>query len=249
MSLDLESSIKFVKELENEATLLCKLRHRNVLSFVGACLKAPTFAIVTEFISGGSLYDVLHSKTMKKSLSMEQKLSIMFQISLAMVYLHKKGVIHRDLKSRNVLLEPSANSQYIPKVCDFGLAKSTNTIQEANMSNTQAVGTPLYLAPEVLLGTNYGPRCDVFSFSILMWEVLMGKIPYFDIASDLPLQMKVATDPTFRPTLPPKEISKASPVHARYVELMIVAWSHDPEQRPSFDKISEEFDSMIKEGQ
>ena len=234
---------QFIKELENEITMLSQLRHRNILNFMGACIQPPVYAIVTEFIEGGSLHSLLHSmdgSAKRRAMKWEHKLSLMFQISLACLYLHQQGVIHRDLKSHNVLLDGVIPSAMVPKVCDFGLAKSSSSGNEM----TQAVGTPLWMAPEVMLGKDYGLSCDVFSYSIIMYEVLVEKIPYYDKSKSNSIHVSVSTNPDFRPTIPQEIVAndRDEPliVHRsqiQYIELMKQCWQHDPNQRPKFEEI------------
>ena len=248
-SQDFESQKMFIKELENEITMLSQLRHRNILTFMGACIQQPVYAIVTEFIEGGSLFNLLHSLessvvSLRKEMKWEHKLNLMYGVAQACLYLHSKGVIHRDLKSANVLLDGAIPTSMIPKVCDFGLAKSTGN-QAAEM--TQMVGTPLWMAPEVMTGGNYGKECDVFSFSIIMYEVLVERKPYFDKKeAATTAHFQVATNPDFRPTIPQATIENRQDLplqthqsRMEYIELMKRGWNHQPEERPSFEEIVE----------
>ena len=149
--------------------MLARLRHRYILNFIGASLRPPNLAIITEFIDTGSLYDTLFSKTKRINFQLYQKTDLMYQVAQAMLYLHQCKIIHRDLKSKNVLVEALGNI-YVPKVCDFGLAKSKDSIHGSQNSNTLSVGTPLYMAPEVVISSSYDNKCDVFSFGIMLWE-------------------------------------------------------------------------------
>ena len=256
-SQDVDNQKQFIKELENEITMLSNLRHRNILNFMGACIHAPIYAIVTEFIEGGSLFSFLHSlepsiSSLRKEMKWEHKLNLMYGISQACLYLHNKGVIHRDLKSGNVLLDGTIPLDMTPKVCDFGLAKTTGS-QVGEM--TQAVGTPLWMAPEVLKGTNYGKECDVFSFAIIMYEVLVEKKPYFDQnQKGNALHFLVAQNPDFRPTIPQEIIENhqdLSPqIHQsqmEYIEMMKRGWKHQAEERPKFEEIVDKLEKMTKD--
>ena len=248
-SQDVDSQKQFIKELENEITMMSQLRHRNILNFMGACIQPPVYAIVTEFIEGGSLFNLLHSlepsiSSLRKGMKWEHKLNLMYGISQACLYLHNKGVIHRDLKSANVLLDGTIPLDMTPKVCDFGLAKTTGS-QVGEM--TQAVGTPLWMAPEVLRGTNYGKECDVFSFAIIMYEVLVERKPYFDQNQQrTPIHFQVAQNPDFRPTIPQEIIENHQDLplqthqsQMEFIEMMKRGWKHQPEERPKFEDIVE----------
>ena len=237
--------------------MLSQLRHRNILNFMGACIQPPVYAIITEFIEGGSLFNLLHSSepsisSLRREMKWEHKLNLMYGIAQACLYLHNKGVIHRDLKSANVLLDGTIPMSMIPTVCDFGLAKSTGN-QAGEM--TQMVGTPLWMAPEVMTGGNYGKECDVFSFAIIMYEVLVEKKPYFDKKeAGTTAHFQVATNPDFRPTIPQEMMENTRDIPIRihqsqmeYIEMMKIGWKHQPEERPKFEEIVERFEKMNKE--
>ena len=219
---------------------------------MGACIKPPIYAIVTEFIEGGSLYSFLHASEnsgLRKQMKWEHKISMMFQIAQACLYLHQRNIIHRDLKSANVLLDGAIPIAMVPKVCDFGLAKTTSK----NSEMTQAVGTPLWMSPEFMIGNEYGSSCDVFSYSIIMYEVLVERKPYFDLKETVTnIHFKVAQNPDFRPTVP-KDIVENSRdlslmVHRsqlKLIEIMKRGWRHQPEERPKFDEIAAELEKML----
>ena len=265
---DQEAFQKVLQELKNEIQTLSFLRHKNIVNFMGVCIKPPdTYAIVTEFIEGGSLYDRLHIRAKKVNFSWRQKLSIMLQISQACLFLHQQGIVHRDLKSHNILLEGCPGQRITPKVCDFGLAKSKDKMEESRAANTQSVGTPLWMAPEVVTNENYGSECDVYSFAIIMYEVLYERLPYSDLPSIKNIQVKVATDAKFRPTIfdpnsvnssgegeeavaesgEAEEERKQSETSTKggFVELMKQGWQHDPKARPKFEKVTDVLESLL----
>ena len=245
---------KCALELKNEIQTLSLLRHRNIVNFMGIFIKPPdTYAIVTEFIEGGSLFERLHAKSKKANFSWNQKLSILHQISQACLFLHQQGIVHRDLKSQNILLEGYPGDKIIPKVCDFGLAKSRDAMETANATSTQQVGTPLWMAPEVVQGGGYGSECDIYSYSIIMYEILMEKLPYGEQNTLANIQFKVAQDPNFRPTVPSQEEIEGSNASLKeieskkeYIELMKKSWRHDPKARPKFEEIVDTFGSLLK---
>ena len=137
-----------------EAELLAHLRHKNILRLIGYThfKREQTIAIVTEYISGGSLYDLLHRPHRYgysrgpswRPLSARQEFSVSIGIAHGMEFLHSRNVCHRDLKSANVLLTKDC----VPQICDFGLAKW----MEFSNRTTSAHGTVLWTAPELLLG-------------------------------------------------------------------------------------------------
>ena len=134
--------------------------------------------------------------------------------------------------------------QIVPKVCDFGLAKSRDKIELANATNTQSVGTPLWMAPEVASGSGYGSECDVYSFAIIMYEIMFEKLPYSEQMLLASIQFKVAQDPNFRPTLPSEQELESQDIteeeresKKRFIELMKQCWQHSPQERPKFEEI------------
>ncbi|KAG2379569.1 hypothetical protein C9374_006686 [Naegleria lovaniensis] len=168
---DLDSS-----EFEHEASLLSSLRHPNIVNFYGVCLADSQQFMVTEFMQGGSLDHLIYScKKKTKYLTLSQKIHLLKDISSGMSYLHEgrdSVIIHRDLKPANLLL----TNDMTCKVCDFGLSKLAN----AQNSNTGSVGTLLYMSPELLLGNDYDWSCDVYSFSIIMWQLVFDENVLFN---------------------------------------------------------------------
>jgi serine/threonine protein kinase len=122
--------------------------------------------MVTEFVSNGCLFDILHRSENKDQLPDDfQILQIAKQIALAMIYLHSRGILHCDLKSQNVLL----TDDYQVKLCDFGLARYKERFMKDNHGK---IGTPHWMAPEILRGEKYEEPADVYSFGVILWEML-----------------------------------------------------------------------------
>jgi len=203
-----------------EIVILTKLSHFAILPFVGACTKPP-YCIVTQFMSGGSLFARLHSKDASSQLSATQLTIIALGIAYGMSFLHEKQMIHRDLKSLNILLDEDD----FPKICDFGMARTKNTGSEPM---TGEIGTSQWMAPEVLASQNYDEKADVYSYGIIIWEMLTGDIPYRGLR-DIQVAMTVVNQNN-RPKIPkncPQNLSK----------FIKVCWSNDPKQRPDFNSI------------
>jgi serine/threonine protein kinase len=135
----------------------------------GACVKKPNLCIVTEFVKQGNLKDILANSAVK--LTWQQKTKLLRSAALGITYLHslQPVIVHRDLKPSNLLVDENWNV----KVADFGFAR----IKEENATMTRC-GTPCWTAPEVIRGEKYNESADVFSFGIVMWEVLTRKQPY-----------------------------------------------------------------------
>src|SRR3989344_4790644 len=135
----------------------------------GACVKRPNLCIVTEFVQQGALKDILHNPSIK--LPYQQKLRILHSAASGIGHLHslEPAIIHRDLKPSNLLVDENWNV----KVADFGFAR----IKEENATMTRC-GTPAWTAPEVIRGEHCFESADVYSFALIMWEMLTRKQPY-----------------------------------------------------------------------
>ncbi|XP_059287455.1 serine/threonine-protein kinase STY46-like isoform X3 [Lycium ferocissimum] len=215
------------KDFAQEIYILRKVRHKNVVQFIGACTKHPHLCIITEFMSGGSLYDFLHKK--KGFFRFPALLKVAIDLSKGMSYLHQNSIIHRDLKTANLLMDENQ----VVKVADFGVAR----VQVQSGVMTAETGTYRWMAPEVIGHRPYDRKADVFSFGIVLWELLTGKLPYEFLT---PLQAAVAVvQKGLRPTIP-------THTHPMLVELLERCWQQDPCLRPEFSDILEILQDMAK---
>eukprot|EP00826_Nyctotherus_ovalis_P030963 TRINITY_DN2472_c0_g1_i1.p1 TRINITY_DN2472_c0_g1~~TRINITY_DN2472_c0_g1_i1.p1 ORF type:complete len:602 (+),score=139.84 TRINITY_DN2472_c0_g1_i1:88-1893(+) len=175
-----------VKEFKREVAVLSKLRHPNLVLFMGAGrLSEGNMCILTEYCKGGNLFKLLHQST-DIQLSWKQRCKIALDIAKGMSFLHscKPPFIHRDLKSLNLLLtEPvrSAADYINVKVTDFGLTRH----QIQNQYMTANAGTNHWMAPEICVYPTYTVKADVYSFGIVLWEIITRDLPY----RNLPVQM------------------------------------------------------------
>lgn len=216
------------KEFAQEVYILRKVRHKNVVQFIGACTKPPSLCIVTEFMSGGSVYDYLHKQ--RGTFKLPTLLKISIDISKGMNYLHQNNIIHRDLKAANLLLD----EHEVVKVADFGVAR----VKAQTGVMTAETGTYRWMAPEVIEHKPYDHKADVFSFGVVLWELLTGKLPYEYLT---PLQAAVGVvQKGLRPTIP-----KNTP--PKLAELLEKCWQQDPSLRPDFTEIIEILNQISKE--
>nr|XP_029151496.1 serine/threonine-protein kinase STY46 isoform X2 [Arachis hypogaea] len=205
-----------------------KVRHKNVVQFIGACTKPPRLCIVTEFMSGGSVYDYLHKR--KGSFKFPTLLKVAIDVAKGMNYLHQHEIIHRDLKAANLLMDENG----IVKVADFGVAR----VKAQSGVMTAETGTYRWMAPEVIEHKPYDHKADVFSFGIVLWELLTGKLPYEYLT---PLQAAIGVvQKGLRPTIPKN-------THPNFVELLERSWQQDPTLRPDFAEIIEILQQLAKE--
>ncbi|XP_031287382.1 serine/threonine-protein kinase STY17-like isoform X2 [Pistacia vera] len=168
-----------LKEFSQEVYIMRKIRHKNVVQFIGACTRPPNLCIVTEFMARGSIHDFLH--TQKGVFDLPSLLKVAIDVSKGMNYLHQNNIIHRDLKTANLLMDENE----VVKVADFGVAR----VQAQSGVMTAETGTYRWMAPEVIGHKPYDHKADVFSFGIVLWELISAEIPYSGFS---PLQAAVA---------------------------------------------------------
>jgi len=173
--VDEEAQLNFLKE----AAFLRSLNHTNVLRFIGVLYKDKKLHLLTEYISGGTLRELINDLTV--SLKWDRRVNFAKDISSGMHYLHSMNIIHRDLNSQNCLVKENGTVV----VADFGLARiiSSNNRRMSNGSSCSGnkkrdrrkrytvVGNPYWMAPEMMKGQEYDEKVDLFSFGIILCEV------------------------------------------------------------------------------
>lgn len=231
-----EGDIKYSINLRREVNILSQLSHPSVLKFIGYSpydFNQNMYpVIITEYSPNGSLEDIIELE--RKSIppdswSDTKKLINIYGIASAMSYLHSHNIIHRDLKPANIL----EDENLFPKIADFGLSKiyHKNIDSMTAQSTIGFKGTPIYAAPEVWINCEYLKSGDVYSFSVIFYELFSNEIPFKNYDMNM-LYSKVIMNgerPEFK-----------HPIHNCYKNLIERCWSHDPENRPTFDEIVEE---------
>lgn len=216
-------------EFKQEINMLREVDHPNIVRFIGSCTKPPQFYIITECMSRGSLFDFLHNE--HNVLDLPTLLKFALDVCQGMSYLHQKGIIHRDLKSGNLLLDKND----VVKVADFGLAR----FQDGGGDMTAETGTYRWMAPEVINHQPYDSKADVYSFALVLWELMTSKIPYNTMT---PLQAAVGVRQGLRPQIPEN-------THPRLINLMQRCWEATPTDRPSFEEIIPELEDIQAQAQ
>ncbi|KAM3145790.1 hypothetical protein pb186bvf_002085 [Paramecium bursaria] len=214
------------KEFKRETLTLIKAKqHENLVSFLGISTNNNKVYIITEFCSGGTLFDIIH-RQLEINLDEIQKIKFSLDVAKGMQYLHSLGIIHRDLKSLNLLLESDNLLATKIKVADFGLSR-TKLEQDSLM--TAVVGTFHWMAPEVFEGQDYTAKADVYSYGIVLYEIWSREIPYKNIQNPMQI-MKMVVEQQHRP-----ELNFQCPDQIK--QLIQLCWNQNPSKRPSFTNI------------
>eukprot|EP00026_Physarum_polycephalum_P009801 Phypoly_transcript_09938.p1 GENE.Phypoly_transcript_09938~~Phypoly_transcript_09938.p1 ORF type:complete len:429 (+),score=51.32 Phypoly_transcript_09938:147-1289(+) len=212
-------------ELRAECAVLSSLDHKNVIRFEGMCFKLPNICLVTEFMEKGSLAQVLYSSG--STLPWEVKKNMLLDIAHGMVYLHSKHIIHRDVKSSNMLVA----ADNTVKIADFGFSR----VKAENQTMTQC-GTVAWTAPEIFEGSHYTEKADVYSYAIIIWESIYCKKPWegmhaMRLTANVIGGKRPATDHT-------------SNAPHQLVALMESCWQPDPTFRPTFEEVVKTFEAF-----
>ncbi|KAF8658494.1 hypothetical protein HU200_058948 [Digitaria exilis] len=220
-------------QFNSEVSFLSRLYHPNIVQFIAACKKPPVYCIITEYMSQGTLRMYLNKKD-PYSLSAETILKLALDISRGMEYLHAQGVIHRDLKSQNLLL----NDEMRVKVADFG----TSCLETKCQATKGNKGTYRWMAPEMTKEKPYTRKVDVYSFGIVLWELTTCLLPFQGMT---PVQAAyAASEKNLRPPLS----TTCPPVLNNLIKK---CWSANPARRPEFSyivSVLEKYDHCVKEG-
>ncbi|KAG3110531.1 hypothetical protein PI125_g9922 [Phytophthora idaei] len=217
-----------VKNFRREIWVMHALKHPNIVKLLGASLTHSCYVLVMEYMPNGSLYEYLRDAA--NFFPHQLVVTSAFDIASGMAHIHACDVLQRDLKSKNCLL----SENLVVKVSDFGLAR----FRSLQYGSYTWVGTPFWAAPEVIRHEPYDEKADVYSYGIVLWELVERKDPYDNLnAFQVPLQ--VANE-----GLRPADFTRPAPLGLE--QLMHQCWDADPEQRPSFADISQTLSRWLR---
>ncbi|KAJ0236924.1 hypothetical protein HA466_0253210 [Hirschfeldia incana] len=223
-------------DFTQEVAVWHKLDHPNVTKFIGATMGASGLqlqteggplampnnicCVVVEYLQGGALKSYL-IKNRRRKLAFKVVVQIALDLARGLSYLHSQKIVHRDVKTENMLLDKTRTI----KIADFGVAR----VEASNPNDmTGETGTLGYMAPEVLNGNAYNRKCDVYSFGICLWEIYCCDMPYAD------LTFSEVTSAVVRQNLRP-DIPRCCP--SALAAVMKRCWDANPDKRPEMDEV------------
>ena len=219
-----------IEEFASEVRMMQAMRHPNVVLFLGAVVRGPTLNIVCELMPYGSLHALLHG-TSRNGVELSTNGRLREQMARdcarGMSYLHSRSpsVVHHDLKPANLLVD----ANWTVKVCDFGMSRLKHS---SKLGSKSPGGTPEWMAPEALRNDPTDESADVYSFAVILWELMTLKYPWEELSSPVQIVVQVAFLHR-RPKLPTWLPSEA-------VQLLQRCWHKDPGERPAFPEILEQ---------
>lgn len=237
-AISIKEQVAFTREIE----ILVKVSHENLVKLYGVCFAERPLRIITEYCGGGACFELLHNR-IDLELSALQQLKMCYDVAHAMCYLHNftPQIIHRDLKSLNLLLmNVIRNTADIPwvKVSDFGVARVKDMGPDAIWGKmTLQAGTKHWMAPEMWSGTHYDEKVDVFSYAMVVYEILCREVPFQE---EDPSDVGKYTLAGIRPGLeavPPGRLPELTRIMTR-------CWVQDPKARPRFDEIVKDLEAL-----
>ncbi len=216
---------KFIKEIN----IISNLRHPNVVLYIGASINKLEYYMISEFIPRGSLFDYIHVH--KNKFTENEQLSIAYEIAIALRYLHSRKINHCDLKSSNILLDENMKI----KVSDFGLSRLKNYF--ALNENKGRIGTSHWMPPEIMKAQKYEESADVYSYGMIVWEMMTSEIPYYGLTPNQIIGLVADSRKIV-------EIPKIG--HPALKKLIKNCLLYEPQRRPNFEHIIKFLDGIIK---
>jgi len=249
-------TVKDIERFRAELVLLASLQHENVVTCYGAVVDAPPhanapaspLAIVMEFVGDTLKRRIAVTRGLAGTLPLADLLSIALGLARGIEFLHKRSIVHRDLKPGNCLL----TTTNVPKICDFGVSRSI----EDGTAHMTRIGTPAFMAPEILRGDAYSEKCDVYSFAMIVWQMTSGAAPFQtpkkrkddneddeDDKPDAADAFNVILKAAIEHRRPPVDTARVPEALATLIDEM---WHQLPHARPSFSTIVTRLDAIAR---
>uniref|UniRef100_A0A1W7RDF6 Receptor-interacting serine/threonine-protein kinase 2 n=1 Tax=Agkistrodon contortrix contortrix TaxID=8713 RepID=A0A1W7RDF6_AGKCO len=232
--------------LLKEAEILHQARFSYILPILGICNEPQFLGIVTEYMPNGSLNQLLYEKNIYPDIAWSLRYRILYEIALGVNYLHNLSppLMHHDLKTQNILLD----SEFHVKIADFGLSKwrmVSMSLSKGDKSISEG-GTIIYIPPECYDGSKIrsSVKHDIYSYAIIMWEVMSRKKPFEDVIHHLQIMFSMSRGK--RPDVGEETLPLDIPYRELMVSLMESAWAPNPEERPSFSRCLIELESVMR---
>ncbi|XP_074283956.1 uncharacterized protein LOC141608509 [Silene latifolia] len=226
-----EYSEEVISSFRQEVSLMKRLRHPNILLFMGAVTSPQRLCIVTEFLPRGSLFRLLQRS--KSKLDWRRRIHMALDIARGMNYLHNCNppIVHRDLKSSNLLVDKN----WSVKVADFGLSRVKH---ETYLTTKSGKGTPQWMAPEVLQNERSNEKSDLYSFGVVLWELATQKVPWENLNA-----MQVIGAVGFMN----QRLNIPDDVDPMWASMIESCWHSEPQSRPTFQELLEKLKNMQKQ--
>ncbi|XP_068942789.1 receptor-interacting serine/threonine-protein kinase 2 isoform X2 [Petaurus breviceps papuanus] len=236
-----------ISDILKEAKILHKARFSYILPILGICYEPEFLGIVTEYMNNGSLNELLHKKNDYPDIAWALRFRILHEIALGVNYLHNMNppLLHHDLKTQNILLD----NEFHVKIADFGLSKWRQMSLSQSRSNGSSPegGTIIYMPPEnydLSQKSRASIKHDIYSFAIIMWEVLSRKQPFEEFMN--PLQIMYSVSKGNRPDTERESLPLDIPHRAQMISLIESGWAQNPDERPSFLKCLIELEPVMR---
>uniref|UniRef100_A0A8C6VL24 Receptor-interacting serine/threonine-protein kinase 2 n=1 Tax=Naja naja TaxID=35670 RepID=A0A8C6VL24_NAJNA len=232
--------------LLKEAEILHQARFSYILPILGICNEPQFLGIVTEYMPNGSLNQLLYEKNIYPNVAWSLRYRILYEIALGVNYLHNLSppLMHHDLKTQNILLD----SEFHVKIADFGLSKwriVSMSLSKGDKSMSEG-GTIIYIPPECYDTSKIrsSVKHDIYSYAIIMWEVMSRKKPFEDVVHYLQIMFSMSQGK--RPDVGEETLPLDIPYRELAVSLMESAWAPNPEERPSFSRCLIDLESVMR---
>ncbi|XP_050722280.1 kinase suppressor of Ras 2-like isoform X2 [Eriocheir sinensis] len=242
LRMDYVNDEKTLEAFKAEVSTFRKTRHENLVLFMGACMKPPRLAIVTSLCKGRTLYTHIHVQ--KDKFNMSKTIMIAQQISQGMGYLHARGIVHKDLKSKNIFLESGK-----VVITDFGLFNVTRLCHDTRRGNWLSIppGWLCYLSPEVMRSLRVVQRqddtlpfttySDVYCFGTVWYELLCGEWPHKGLPPEAIIwQVGRGMKPSLANLQASRDVK----------DILMACWSYRPVERPEFSQMQNNLNKLPK---